>query len=82
MTRGSELGQVETFADFLRAQGLAAPSKGARRDVGGEASVLEAAWRGGRSNGADLAALACADLGLPPAAYVVVATHPPLHDGL
>ena len=83
MTRGSDVGQAGSFAEFLRAQGVStAGGKGARRDVGTEAGILETAWRAGQTSGAELAALACAFFDLPRADFEAMEQVTLLHEAL
>ncbi len=82
MTRDSTMATGPSFADFLRGRGIVAPGKKVRRDLGGEAGELESAWRAGRANGSDLAALACEYYHLPRADYEALADVKLYHEGL
>ena len=81
MTHDTSL--APSFADFLHTRGIeAAADRKARRDVGAEMGVLEAAWRGGRAPAGDLAALAAEFFDLPRGDYEAMADVALHHEGL
>ena len=84
VTHETGIVSAESFEDFLRDHGieLGPDRKGLRRDVGGEAGLLEIAWRAGRASASDLAAMACEYYGLPRADFDSMSEARPHCEGL
>lgn len=84
MTHDPSVVPGESFVEFLRARGVefGADKKAVRRDIGSEAGPLETAWRAGRAETHELAALACEFFDLPRGEYEAMANMRLHHEGL